>query len=87
MPRLSRAQEVTRQQVNRLAESSLSPEPLGARLLDALEQAIPSDGQRLFGVDPGSLLFNRLLAASASDNTARRDWLRNTYWPPIHSRT
>ncbi len=79
MPRLSHAQEVTRERVNRLAVSSLAPEQLGAKLLGALQHAIPSDGQRLFGVDPGSLLFNRLLAASEDDSTARREWLRNTY--------
>ncbi len=79
MPRLSHVQAVTRQQVNRLAGSNLLPEQLGVKLLDVLQNSVPSDGQRLFGVDRGSLLFNRLLAASASDNTARRDWLRNTY--------
>ncbi len=45
----------------------------------AVQEAVPADGFRLFGVDPGTLLVNRLLAASASDGWARLEWLREVY--------
>ncbi|HEX2186218.1 MAG TPA: helix-turn-helix transcriptional regulator [Chloroflexota bacterium] len=79
MPRLSRAQDETRQRIARLTASGLSPEDFGARLLDALQRAVPSAGQRLFGVDPATLLVNRTLAASANDAWARQAWLREAY--------
>src|SRR3712207_57280 len=79
MPRLSQAQDETRQRIARLAASGLSPEDFGARLLDALQRAVPPDGQRLFGVDPATLLVNRTLAASANDAWARQAWLREAY--------
>lgn len=65
MPRLSKAQDAARRRVVHLA----------ARLLAVVEGAIGWDGCRLFGVDPGSLLVNRLLAASAEDGWARLEWL------------
>ena len=79
MPRLSRAQEKTRRRVSDLAARSLSPEALGAGILAALDVAVPTDGGRLFGIDPATLLINRLLAASRNDGEARLEWLRDVY--------
>ncbi len=79
MPRLSRAQDEARRRVNDLAAGNLPPAALGGRLLAALRRAIPSDGCRLLGIDPATLLVNRTLAASAGDDWARRAWLRDAY--------
>ena len=48
-------------------------------LLHPLERAIGWDGYRLFGVDPDTLLINRLLAASDDDQEARLEWLQHVY--------
>jgi DNA-binding CsgD family transcriptional regulator len=61
------------------ALSNLPPGPLAARMMEALEEAIGWDGYRLFGVDPATLLINRLLAASDNDAWARREWLHHVY--------
>jgi DNA-binding CsgD family transcriptional regulator len=79
MPRFSRAQETARRRIVDLAASGLSPEVFAQQLLAVLATAIPSDGQRLFGVDPETLLFNRLLAASEGDEPFRLRWLRDIY--------
>jgi DNA-binding CsgD family transcriptional regulator len=80
MARLSRIQEQVRSQVEQLTWSSLPPEPLGRRLLEVVRPAIPSDTQRLFGVDPASLLMNRLLAVGAGEDLSRSlHWLERTY--------
>jgi len=79
MPRLSRAQETARQQIARLATQTLLPEQLGERLLVAFQMAIPADRQALFGVDPTSLLFNRLLAVNAGNLGSTLYWLKNIY--------
>lgn len=42
-------------------------------------EAVPSDGYRLFAVDPTTLLINRLLASSREDGWARLEWLRECY--------
>lgn len=62
MPRLSRAQGHAREEIARLESAPLLPEALGSKLLAALDLAIPNDGQSLCGIDPDSLLLNRLLA-------------------------
>ncbi len=80
MARLSRIQEQVRAQVGQMAGSNLLPEPLGRRLLDVLRQAFPADIQALFGVDPASLLFNRLLAAGAGESVMGTvNWLEHVY--------
>lgn len=79
MPRLSRAQEDTRRHIADLAARCLTPEALGQRILDALAIAIPFDGGRLFGIDSGTLLINRVLAATDSDTWARLEWFRDIY--------
>lgn len=79
MPRLSRQQEVTRRLVIQIAADGGLPGPLAIKLLRALQQAIPCDGQRLFGVDPGTFLLNRMLAASDGDDAFRLRWLQDIY--------
>jgi DNA-binding CsgD family transcriptional regulator len=79
MPRLSKAQEHARRAILDAAASGLSPEAFSRRLMQSLTTAIPFDGYRLFAVDSGTLLINRLLAASDSDGWARAEWLRDVY--------
>ena len=62
MPRLSLAQREARQRIGQLAGSGMFPERLASELLAALHQAIPSDDGGLVGLDPTTLLHNRLLA-------------------------
>jgi len=66
MPRLSRTQEVVRRQIAQLEGRGMLPAPLGKRLLGAIQEAVPADGQVLFSVDPATLLFNRVIAQSPS---------------------
>jgi len=77
--RLSQPQQRTRQRIEQLATRSLTPPELGRHIMQALAEALPNDGFRLFGVDPGTLLVNRLLAASNDDVWARDEWLRDIY--------
>lgn len=79
MPRLSKAQDNARRGIIDASNSGLSPDALGRRVMQAILGAIPCDGYRLFAVDPGTLLINRLLAASDSDGWARVEWLRDVY--------
>ncbi|HUG13434.1 MAG TPA: LuxR C-terminal-related transcriptional regulator [Thermomicrobiales bacterium] len=79
MPTLSRTQQEARIQIRQLAKRGLPPDALGRQFLTTIDTIVPSDGQRLFGVDPASLLFNRLIAASASDDTVRSGYLRDVY--------
>lgn len=79
MARLSRSQQQVRQRISQLAASGLNPGDLGRAFMLELEKTIPNDGYRLFGIDPGTLLINRLLVASDSDAGARREWLREVY--------
>jgi DNA-binding CsgD family transcriptional regulator len=79
MPRLSLSQEEARTRVQYAAASGLSPARLGGAIAAALAIAVPSDGYRLFGIDPRTLLVNRLLAASEEDGWARTEWLREVY--------
>jgi DNA-binding CsgD family transcriptional regulator len=77
--RLTQRQQTTRQTIERLVSASLEPVELAQRICAALSSAIPNDGYRMFGVDPSTLLINRLLAASDSDERARRTWLHHVY--------
>lgn len=79
MPRLSTLQDQTRRRLLDLVASTATPESFGARLLTILQAAIPTDGARLLGIDPVTLLVNRTLAASANDGWARQTWLRDAY--------
>lgn len=79
MARWSNAQDVARQRLASLVGQGLPPESLGRRVLEAVSLAVPNDGQRLFTVDPGSMLFDRLIAASPGDGAFRQTWLRDIY--------
>lgn len=79
MPTLSRAQDASRQRIHAAAAGGYAPEEFGRRLIDAVASAVPSDDQRLWTVDPVSLLLNRLVAASAGDSSFRLRWLRDIY--------
>ena len=79
MPRLSHAHDQARRRIADLTAAGLAPERLAAGVMSALERAIGLDGYRMFGVDPQTLLVNRLLAASESDGWARRAWLQHIY--------
>ena len=79
MPRLARAQYDARQQIQQLATRALLPTQLGALLLQALSRAVPSDIQMLLGVDPASLLFNRLLSLQGTREEMFRGWLEHAY--------
>src|SRR5262245_22880 len=82
MPKLSHAQEAARQRIHDAAAGGYAPEELGRRLLDATTYAVPNDGQRLWTVDPTTLILNRLVAASAGDEPFRLRWLRAFYLGP-----
>jgi DNA-binding CsgD family transcriptional regulator/GAF domain-containing protein len=82
MPTLSRAQQAARQRIEEVAAGGHAPEELGRRLLEAIAIAVPSDGQRLWTVDPSSLLLNRLVAATPGDGPFRLRWLRGIYLSP-----
>jgi DNA-binding CsgD family transcriptional regulator len=77
--RLTQRQQAARQAIERADSSGLPPAQLAERICSALSTAIPNDGYRLFGVDPETTLVNRLLAATDSDEWARREWLRDVY--------
>ena len=77
--RLTRSQQEARHAIQRAGSAGLPPAQLAERISSALSTAIPNDGYRLFGVDPETTLVNRLLAASDSDDWARREWLRDVY--------
>jgi hypothetical protein len=79
MARLSRVQEEARQDILLLARAAVRPGEFSRRLLAVLDRAIPSDGQTFFGVDPGTLLFNRILAVSAGAVPHTLWYLRNRY--------
>lgn len=79
MPRFSKSQQLARDQIDRAAAEALLPETLIDRVSRALLAAIPCDGFRFFGIDPDTLLVNRLFGASESDGWARIEWLRDVY--------
>ncbi len=79
MPRLSRAHEHAKRQINDLAAAGLPPKRLTIQIADTLEDAIGWDGYRMFGLDGQTLLINELLGASVNDAEARLEWLREVY--------
>jgi len=79
MPHLSHTQSAARQQLMQLTQSQLLPEQMGSRVLAALQLAVPADLQALFGIDSGSLLFNRLVAANARGVAEQLAWLQHVY--------
>lgn len=79
MPRLSKDHAQALTELRAIAGRSLPPHRMGSALIDALQRPIGWDGYRLFGVDPRTLLINRLISASDNDRTARREWLEEVY--------
>jgi DNA-binding CsgD family transcriptional regulator len=79
MPRLSRAQQEVRQQIESLLGSRLLPQQLAGKLLEALLKAVPADGGGLFGLDPTTLLHNRWLAAAPDSLSLVTGFYRNVY--------
>lgn len=79
MPRLSHAQFTAKRRIDDAAAAGSSPERLGRQVMRAIQIAIPADGYRLFGIDPGARLVNRVLAASENDGWARVEYLQTNY--------
>jgi len=77
--RLTKSQIASRTRIEQLAQQGLTPISLAAGIGAALSLAIPNDGYRIFGTDPSTLLINRLLAATDTDDWARREWLDEVY--------
>jgi DNA-binding CsgD family transcriptional regulator len=72
-------QEEARSRIQRATSFGLAPARLAGAIATALQTAVPCDGYRWFGIDPRTLLVNRLLAASDDDGWARTEWLREVY--------
>jgi DNA-binding CsgD family transcriptional regulator len=79
MPRLSKAHDHARRRLLELAAAGLPVSRLTAQVAATLQHAIGWDGFRLFGLDPRTMLINRLLGASENDAEARLEWLREVY--------
>lgn len=79
MARLSKSQERARREILDLGPRNLPLDQLGNGIVCALNRAIPSDGYRLLGIDPSTLLVNRVIAASDNDGWARAEWLHEVY--------
>jgi DNA-binding NarL/FixJ family response regulator len=78
MARLSKIQAQARLQILELESLNLLPEAVSSRMMAALQRAMPADDCVMFGVDPGSLLFDRLLCASG-DVKEWMFWLQRIY--------
>src|SRR6478609_9673050 len=79
MPRRPLAHERIRTELTQAATLAETPAEFGAAVLAILQGAIGCDGARMFGVDPGTLLLNRLIAATELDEPFRGHWLRHIY--------
>jgi DNA-binding CsgD family transcriptional regulator/GAF domain-containing protein len=79
VPRLSSAQITAQRRIADAGAAGLAPERLGQQIVRAIQIAISVDGYRLFGIDPGSHLVNRVLAASDNDGWARTEYLQTIY--------
>jgi DNA-binding CsgD family transcriptional regulator len=79
VPRLSSAQITAQRRIADAAAAGSSPERLGQQVMRAIQIAIPVDGYRLFGIDAGTRLVNRVLAASENDGWARTEYLQTIY--------
>lgn len=79
MPRLSRLQQEARRRIYALAAGGLYPQQLASKLLEALHKAVPSDGGGLVGLDPATLLHNRLLAPVPGSPSLVTGYYRNVY--------
>ena len=79
MARLSKSQDMVRREIVDLGSRRQPLECLGRGIVEALGRTIPTDGFRLLGIDPSTLLVNRVIAASDNDGWARSEWLREIY--------
>lgn len=79
MARLTKAQQEAQAQIRRLTNGNMPPEELARHILSALLIAVPAEHAILFGVDPSTLLFNRLLAYGGPDIALYRSWLQQIY--------
>lgn len=79
MPHLSHTQEETRNRIKSLAGRGLLPDDLGREIVGALQCAIPSDEMVLLGIDPESLLINRILGLVGNNPNGTFYWLRHVY--------
>src|SRR5215213_10206936 len=79
MPRLSRAQQEARQRIGHLAGSGMYPERLATEFLAALHEALPSDDGGLVGLDPATLLHNRVLAVAPGSWSRIGNFYRSGY--------
>ena len=79
MSRLSPAQEEARQRIVWLAGRGLPPGRLAPALLAAVRSAVPADGAGMGGVDPATLLFNRVLALSPEFTPNAIHYLHSVY--------
>lgn len=75
----SRMSNEARQEISWVARLGLAPDALASALMEIVGRVVPSDGYRLFALDPASRLITRLLAASDDDAWARVEWLRDVY--------
>jgi DNA-binding CsgD family transcriptional regulator len=79
MPRFSQAQKDTHSRIQHLAGRGLRPEELAHQILHALLSLIPADEAVVFGIDPGSLLINRLLSVVGNEPSGTLFWIRHVY--------
>lgn len=79
MARLSKTQTAARREIAALCQRQLQLADFGEAIVRALSLALPNDGYRLLGIDPTTLLVNRVITASESDGWARAEWLRDVY--------
>ena len=79
MPRRPLTHERIRTEVTEAGTLVETPEDFGRAVLGVLHHAIGYDDARMFGVDPGTLLLNRLIAATEPDGPFRGHWLRHIY--------
>jgi DNA-binding CsgD family transcriptional regulator len=79
MVRLSRPQEAAHNRIRQLSASGLPPGELSGQILSALLTVMPVDEATLFGIDPDSLLINRLLATMDNGTGGALYWLRHVY--------
>ncbi|HEV2529947.1 MAG TPA: helix-turn-helix transcriptional regulator [Thermomicrobiales bacterium] len=77
--RLTRAQAAAIERIDRISRTPASPEDVATATAEALRDAVPWDGYRLFAIDPVSGDITRLLAAATGDGEMRQRWLRDAY--------
>jgi Bacterial regulatory proteins, luxR family len=79
MPRLTERGRRALGRIRLIAADASDAGLLARRALDAIDAAVPFDDGAIFGLDHGSLVFNRLLAYRGAEPEALRDWIRDVY--------